>query len=278
MLIVIDCRERSLIESCQKYLEKNEKLNNKIKIISENLHIGDIIIKDDNDNDKELIIVERKTINDLASSIRDNRYNEQSYRLTECELHNHYIYYLIEGSLSNLNHRVNKQSILSAITSLSYFKGFSVYRTLSVTESAEWLIRCADKIGRETKKPFYSNVMNKGTPCIEGNINDNINDNNDNDNNNDNNTEYSLVSKREKKNNITKNNIGEIMLMQIPGVSIVAAQCIMKKYKTIKNLLSYLDKDENCLDSLKTITKTGKERNLNKNTKLNIKGFLSQNV
>lgn len=242
-----------------------------------------MIIKDD--NGKELVIVERKTINDLASSIRDNRYNEQSYRLTDCDLHNHYIYYLIEGSLSNLNHRINKQSILSAITSLSYFKGFSVYRTLSVSESAEWLIRCADKIGRETKKPFYSNVMNKSIPCTEGNINnsnnDNDNDNNDNSNNNNDkndNTNYSLVSKREKKNNITKNNIGEIMLMQIPSVSIVAAQCIMKKYKTIKNLLSYLDKDENCLDSLKTITKTGKERNLNKNTKLNIKEFLSQNV
>ena len=127
----------------------NKTINNTINNTNDNT-------TDDNDNDKELIIVERKTINDLASSIRDNRYNEQSYRLTECELHNHYIYYLIEGGLSNLNHRVNKQSILSAITSLSYFKGFSVYRTLSVTESAEWLIRCADKIGRETKKPYYS--------------------------------------------------------------------------------------------------------------------------
>ena len=55
---------------------------------------GKTIIKDD--DEKEVIIIERKTINDLSSSIRDSRYYEQSFRLSECNIPNHYIYYLIE--------------------------------------------------------------------------------------------------------------------------------------------------------------------------------------
>ena len=137
MLICLDCRERSLITACKSYLERSSNLENNIRLITENLPIGDIIIKDFDENEK--LIIERKTINDLASSIRDNRYNEQSFRLSECNLHNHYIYYLIEGSLSSLNthSRVNRASLLSAMTSLSYFKGFSVHRTLNVNETAE---------------------------------------------------------------------------------------------------------------------------------------------
>ena len=53
------------------------------------LPIGDVIIS--NDDREEKLIIERKTMRDLASSIRDNRYNEQSYRLDECQIHNHNI-------------------------------------------------------------------------------------------------------------------------------------------------------------------------------------------
>lgn len=262
MLIFIDGRERSLIDACKSYIEKYDNLSLHIRIINESLPLGDIIIKDD--DEKEVIIIERKTINDLSSSIRDSRYYEQSFRLSECNIPNHYIYYLIEGNFSSLqNHtRINKQSILSAMTSLTYFKGFSVHRTLNVNETAEWLIRTADKIRRETKQPYYnSNNANNVNSASTDTLNT-----------------YSSVSKRVKKNNITKTNIGEIMLMQIPGVSVAAAQCIMITHKTIKNLINNLEENENILDHLTLETKTGKERKLNKTTKLNIKEFLSHNI
>ena len=61
------------------------------------LVLGDITIE--NEDGKELVIIERKTVADLAASIKDGRYREQSARLTSYSLDNHRIVYLIEGSL-----------------------------------------------------------------------------------------------------------------------------------------------------------------------------------
>ena len=98
-----------------------------IEVIVENLPLSDIILKDE--NDRELVLIERKSINDLASSIQDGRYNEQSYRLDNTEIHNHNIIYLIEGNLSmwrNRYSRITQDTIYSAMVSLMYYKGFSV--------------------------------------------------------------------------------------------------------------------------------------------------------
>ena len=92
MLIKLDFRENKLISLCNALLpdDDNNNDNNKIKIVSENLPLGDIIICDNEGNEK--IIVERKSLADLAASIRDGRYKEQSFRLNQCSLHNHHIY------------------------------------------------------------------------------------------------------------------------------------------------------------------------------------------
>ena len=93
MLIEIDCRERELHQQCLAYLQQNPRIENMI-LKTTNMPIGDIIIYDDSGVEK--IIIERKSVNDLAASIRDSRYREQSFRLSECSLHNHNIFYLIE--------------------------------------------------------------------------------------------------------------------------------------------------------------------------------------
>ena len=44
------------------------------------------------------------------------------------------------------------------MTSLHYFKGFSVYRTAHLKETAEWLLNMIDKIEKEFNKgrvPYY---------------------------------------------------------------------------------------------------------------------------
>ena len=51
----------------------------------------------------KLLIIERKSLNDLASSIKDGRYAEQSFRLSNIEHHNHNIVYLIEGDRGTYN-------------------------------------------------------------------------------------------------------------------------------------------------------------------------------
>ena len=67
----------------------------------ESLPLGDMILLDK--EEKEKVIFERKSLYDLAASIKDGRYKEQSFRLNQCNLHNHNIIYIIEGDLEKYN-------------------------------------------------------------------------------------------------------------------------------------------------------------------------------
>ena len=86
--VEIDYREKALIKVIK---EKD------IEFKESNLELGDIVFNDVSGN--ALLIFERKTLKDLASSIKDGRYHEQSMRLDAHRLHNHNIVYLVEGDL-----------------------------------------------------------------------------------------------------------------------------------------------------------------------------------
>lgn len=88
--IIIDYREKLLIESIKKNkneqellndINKNVKLSEKLDNISfrsENLQLGDINFML---NNKLILIIERKTIADLIASVKDGRYKEQKIRM-----------------------------------------------------------------------------------------------------------------------------------------------------------------------------------------------------
>ena len=123
MKIAIDYRETKLVELCKSYIEKMNFKNNEIELVTENLALGDIIISND---DKEIIIIERKSLNDLASSIKDGRYKEQSFRLNNYNIHNHNIIYLIEGDWNDYNRgkfnkSINQHTLTSSIISINYY-------------------------------------------------------------------------------------------------------------------------------------------------------------
>jgi 5'-3' exonuclease len=80
--------------------------------------------------------------------------------------------------------------------------------------------------------------------------------------------------KKQKKNNITPENIGEIMLSTIPGVSNKSAISIMREYKTIKNLIEKMTEDDKCLDTFKIICESGQSRKISKTCIENIKKFV----
>ena len=63
------------------------------------------------------------------------------------------------------------------------------------------------------------------------------------------------------------------MLAQIPGLSIVVAQELMKEYKTLAGLIDALKLDPNCLDKFSIIYKNG-PRKVNKNVVKTVKDFL----
>lgn len=274
MIIKIDTREQDLFTKCESTIASITKFSD-IKLISQTLPLGDIII---NDGTNDCIIIERKTLSDLAASIKDGRYEEQSYRLNGLQHHNHNIIYLIEGDIYRFNtfkERIDKQTLYSAMFSINYFKGFSVMRSNNLEETA--MIACnmvyklvgnlkAGKIG------FYSNVNIIQPKSHEKSLDD---QNNNADDTTPTEKDYCSVIKKIKKDNITADNIGEIMLCQIPGVSSASALAILAKFKTLPNLIKSIQYDENCLNNVCTTDSNGKNRKISKTTVATIVKFLN---
>jgi ERCC4-type nuclease len=293
MIIKIDVREQELYSHIERLISTIQTFKN-IKVEKEQLAIGDIIILDTLTN-KEKIIIERKSVTDLISSIKDGRYKEQSYRLNGLDICNHNIIYLIEGDINKLscfkNNKTDKMMAYSAIFSLNYSKGFSVIRTFSIEETAIFICSSYNKLIKEETIPFYHNAKNNDTQ-----YNEEKNKNNETDEkeiNNKNNEEeqiyenndkiqnaeekdYVHVIKKVKKENITQDNIGEIMLCQIPGISSVTAIAIMNKFKTLTTLIKELENDVNCLKDISYVNSKSQTRKINKTSINNIIKFLLQ--
>ena len=291
MIIKVDTRESALLQQIS-YQVAIIPVFKSIVVQSETLPIGDIIISDDTE---DRIIIERKSINDLLSSIKDGRYEEQSYRLNGLNHHNHNIVYLIEGDVNRVNrfksdNHIEKLTLYSAMFSLNYYKGFSVFRSFSLEESANIICNMAYKMGKDlTKQPYYQNKnknLNVDTKVNVNNINSEenadvidtslncINNCDSDDNNIASEKDYINVVKKVKKDNITPDNIGEIMLCQIPGISSVTALAVMEKYKTIPNLIKEIELNNDSMKDLSYTNSKGQVRKINKTCIANIVKFL----
>jgi ERCC4-type nuclease len=269
-----------------------------IQIVTENLPIGDIVIYDD--KLQERIVIERKSIRDLSASIKDGRYEEQSYRLNGLHHENHNIIYLIEGDLNGKNSfkdRIDKITLYSAMFSLNHYKGFSVLRTFTQDETSLVICNMAYKMHKcdlENKKAYYQTT----------NLVTNRNETNENEDTEENtilsnleksestlsliddsveeettiqvsNKDYCSVVKKVKKENITPDNIGEIMLCQIPGISSTTAIAILKEFKTLPQLLEKIKEDGGeCLSNITYVNTKNQTRKINKTVVQNIKKFL----
>ena len=242
--------------------------------------LGDIIISDDNE---DKLIIERKCLNDLLASIKDGRYEEQSYRLNGLNHHNHNIYYLIEGDVNKANrfkdNNIEKLTLYSAMFSLNYFKGFSVMRTFSMEETAIFICNTANKLSKSEKKAYYEykSLTNVSTTNSEQNLDNqeqNVENNLEKETVEQTDKDYISVVKKVKKENITPENIAEIMLCQIPGISSVTAVAIMDKFKTIPNLIQEIQQNDTCLKDISYQNTKGQTRKINKTSLANIVKFL----
>jgi ERCC4-type nuclease len=288
MIIKIDVREPDLLQQIN-HLTSTIPIFKNLTIKSEALPIGDIIIAD---NSKEKLIIERKSVSDLLASIKDGRYEEQSYRLNGLEQHNHNIIYLIEGDVSKVNrfkgdNRTEKLTLYSAMFSLNYYKGFSVFRSFSLEETAILICNMAYKLEKEsgTKQAFYDNSTSKivvpepvvaeekiivineceNNANVEAKIEESLEQSD---------KDYIGVVKKVKKDNITADNIDEIMLCQIPGISSVSAIAIIQKFKSLANLIKEIDTNGDCLNDVSYTNSKGQTRKINKTCATNIVKFL----
>ena len=308
MLLLIDERERDLYQVLYQILHCRGDVY-PIKLEKRVLTLGDAAICEDM-TERELVILERKTLKDLIASIKDGRYEEQSYRLTHstaADFHLHNVNYVIEGPLNSIYNPIERKIVLGALSSIHYFKGFSIMRTNSVEESAEWIVTLCHKMERELSKNrvpwFYqgrsSNPLTTNSQTLPetdiANTDTNTDTNTDiantdtntdianTDTNTETNTEnlekvkaYCSVVKRVKSANLTPKNIGEVILCQIPSVGSETAQSIMQHFgNSLPQLVHALEQNGTaCLDGLTTIDSKGKARKISKTCAANIHRFL----
>jgi transposase len=86
-------------------------------------------------------------------------------------------------------------------------------------------------------------------------------------------TDYCNVVKKVKKDNITTDNIGQIILSQIPGIGATAAISIMKGFRSFPHFMQSIRENPTILDNIR-VENGGKSRKLGKNCIQSIKAYL----
>ena len=248
-MLLVDARERSLLSALSKIGTPAVTVN------TANLDVGDIHLVVEN---TPMLIIERKSLSDLWASIKDGRYKEQAFRLNAAPVSSHHIIFLIEGDLERWGRSAKggctaTSAMYSAMFSLSYFQGFSIWRTMNVHESAVLLLRFADKLFRSANKygKFHEKFVSPPTP-------------------------YRDVVTTQKKKNVTPEVAAHLMLRQIPGISGRATEALLNEYGSLANLMKALKEDPSCLDDLAFVSLTQKERRrkVSKTAIQNLKTFL----
>jgi crossover junction endonuclease MUS81 len=214
--LLIDIREKKLIESLQ---------NKSIPFITTKLDVGDINI---HVNDEPIIIIERKTTNDLDCSIKDGRYKEQKYRLCNLKKENIKVIYLIEGQFKS-------SQGWSAQINTMVRDDFHVFRVFNIKESVEFIETLM------TNLPKYISDLLSNKSNISPEYLDNI-----------------CVKKKQS----SQTDIFSMQLQQIRGLSKPIADCVQSKYKNWKEIVENVD--INTLQNLQYEGKTGKSRKIGK--------------
>jgi crossover junction endonuclease MUS81 len=271
--VFVDYREKFIKE----YFEKNKEYD---KIVSiKNLEIGDIVI---HINDKPIILIERKTIKDLAGSIQDGRLREQKYRIASSNFPHNKIIYLIEGDIDDkVFGRIDKKTLQGSMINTMFRDDYKVYRTKDAMETVYFLsrlinkiIKDKNKIIKDKNKIIKDNVLVKEDVLVKEEdvlVKDNdvlvkeealvkdediiVKD-------------YSELIPLSKKSQMTPETFNKLILLQIPGISIRFVNEINKLYPSIKDLIFAYEKldnlgdKENLLTEIMLDTTTGKKRKL----------------
>ena len=242
--IIVDNREHDVIDQLRQKLTL-PAYHSIISMDVKPLTLGDWEVYY---QDQLLLVYERKTFNDLLASVKDGRYKEQC-----CRLLHHYspkqIVYLIEGIFSQLRPD-QKQLVVSCMTTLGLYKEFHIWRSTTVQDTVEQLLLCSIKLSREyaKKNPLPLSSSTSINPNDSSTVNQGANEG----------AGYSqYVIKKEKKENITRDNIGLLFLKQIPSISNATAVALMNHANGDFSQLLHCIQTE--LDTLANI-KVGKKR------------------
>ena len=151
LVLHIDYREKGLFEA----LTKDSDLN----VASQNLEVGDVIFS--LEGGEPLLVLERKSLSDLASSNRDGRYREQRARLLSVKGQGVTIGYIIETGPNGWSNELNRvwpgkvleTSLYSIVLRLQIKHGIPVLQTKDTAGSVS-LIRQLYKMLQEDSGAF----------------------------------------------------------------------------------------------------------------------------
>jgi ERCC4-type nuclease len=195
---------------------------------------------DDNILPTPRIIVERKTVTDLLSSMSDGRYDDQKARLINSDAKD--VVLLIEGyDGQQEKDDVQKKKLLSTFSHAMFRDRLHVYHTRTLTETFEFLHHTASELSEgkcDRDAGFYER------------------------------TKYTDNIKMTKKANLTPEKGLEMQLATVPGVSTKMARAVCENYKSMHELMTAYDKcpnektKRNMLADFKFKGPSGKEQRL----------------
>uniref|UniRef100_A0A3B5ZR63 Crossover junction endonuclease MUS81 n=1 Tax=Triticum aestivum TaxID=4565 RepID=A0A3B5ZR63_WHEAT len=154
-------------------------------------------------------IVERKNVEDLLGSIKDNRYKDQKLRLKKCGLRK--LIYLVEGDVNTVD---GSESVKTACFTTEVLEGFDVQRTTGYADTEK-------KYGHLTGSIIdcYSRNFSAGADtsrlCL---------------------TYDEFVKRCSDLEKVTMSDIFAVQLMQVPQVTEEAALAVTSLYPTLLSL------------------------------------------
>ncbi|KAM0905824.1 hypothetical protein ACQ4PT_017124 [Festuca glaucescens] len=185
-------------------------------------------------------IVERKNVDDLVGSIRDNRYKDQKLRLKKCGLRK--LIYLVEGDPNTVD---APENVKTACFTTAILEGFDVQRTTGYadTERKYGHLTCSIIDYYRTN---FSAAADSSRLCL---------------------TYDEFVKRCSDLKKVTVSNVFALQLMQVPQVTEDAALAVTRLYPTVfslaqaysilkcglKNLIYLVEGDPNTVDASESV-------------------------
>ena len=199
----IDNRERDLIQSF---------INNNIKIETQNLDIGDIqiIYIDDSYMEHNLVVIERKTYDDLSTSIKDGRYKEQKNRILNSVSNNIRKIYLLEGNKNDF--KLPKNVLEGTVTNTIVRDNIHIFISKNISDTIKFINTIIKNIDK-----YKENII-KNTNNIDTN---------------------DVLINTSKKSNMNSETCFINMMSGIPGISKKTSHFFIDKYKNINGMFEH---------------------------------------
>lgn len=235
MEIILDHREARLIEIFERDYPTIYQ--------TASLSVGDIHII--NKETRQIILcIERKTVSDLYSSIRDGRHREQKKRAL-AHLSPQQFLYCIEGSKCKVQD-MRKKIVDGAILNTMFRDKLRVITTSSVMDTVQTIINLYKKCN-ENPLWFQNDTSTESTSPEQVN--------------------YECLIKLQKKENMTPKICQILFLSQIPGMSQQISRQVIEHFTSIKSMIVQLSSEQEPLLRLTNIeleTNSGRKRKLGK--------------